>query len=172
MIRHNDPVMRICIVGAGVTGKTTLAMVLAEHYQAEWLPDYLQEYWLDKMERGEEDAWTSEEFFHIAQEQARREDEATGPILICDGNPFSTCIWHEHHLGVRYAPLEALAASRHYDLYILTDVLNDEVCRETHTRFLEELTASRKLFIAVRGSEGERVRQAIEAVDREVKGYP
>ena len=63
---------RVAIVGAESTGKTTLAIALAEHYQTTWVPEFGRLYTEARRPRGE--LWSSDEFTFIAVEQARMED--------------------------------------------------------------------------------------------------
>ena len=115
---------RVCVVGAESSGTTTMAQALAAHYQTAWVAEYGREYSIKKMQTGQEQ-WESIEFVHIATEQSRREDWAArtaNRLLVCDTDAFATSIWHQRYLGRREATVEAIAALRHYDLYLLTDV--------------------------------------------------
>lgn len=171
-------VKRICVIGAESTGTTTMAEALAANYGTTWVPEYGREYWTDKMRKGEEDQWESEEFLAIAREQARREDEAArtaNKLLVCDTDPFATATWHERYLGSRYAPLDAFADSRKYDLYLLTgdeipfvqDGFRDgeHIRHWMHERFVEELTRSGRDFLLLQGSHEERMASATRAID-------
>jgi len=114
---------RVLIVGAESTGKTTLAIALAEHYLTTWVPEFGRFYTEARRPRGE--LWTSDEFTFIATEQVRMEDaleRIANRVLICDTDAFATSIWHERYLGQPSPEVLAVAAGRRYDLYILTDV--------------------------------------------------
>jgi hypothetical protein len=67
-------VRRVCLVGAESTGKTTLAVALAGHYQTVWMPEYGREFCDVKLANGTLEHWDSVEFEQIAREHARRED--------------------------------------------------------------------------------------------------
>ena len=87
----------------------------------------------------------------------------------------ATAIWHERYMGTRSAAVEAMAAARKYDLYLLTDcdipfvqagMGDGEHIREWMTsRFREELEARRARSIWLRGSREARMAAAIMAVD-------
>lgn len=171
-------VKRVCVIGAESTGTTTMAKALADVYRTEWVPEFGREYWIDKMGMGEESNWTSDEFLHIALEQAKREEAAAGRanrILICDTDPFATCIWHERYLESRYEPLERFAAGRSYDLYLLTDIdipfvqdgfRDGEQIREwMHGRFVEALGKSGRPYVLLSGSHDVRLTTAISAIE-------
>jgi len=67
--------------------------------------------------------WRTDDFVGIATQQQADEDAAarhSGPLLVCDTDALATSIWHERYLGYRSPEVEALAAARHYALYVLT----------------------------------------------------
>ena len=167
---------RVVIVGAESTGKTTLAMALAEHYQTTWVPEFGRLYTEARRPRGE--LWRSHEFTFIASEQARMEDALAtiaNRVLICDTDPFATAIWHERYLGAPSADVQAVAASRTYDLYILTDVdtpfvpddiRDGESIREwMHKRFADELARMATPMLLVSGGHERRLAAAITRID-------
>ena len=167
---------RVVIVGAESTGKTTLAMALAEYYQTTWVPEFGRLYTEARRPRGE--LWHSDEFTFIAVEQARMEDalaRIANRVLICDTDPFATAIWHERYLGTPSADVQAVAASRSYDLYILTDVdtpfvpddiRDGESIREwMHKRFADELARMGTPVLLVSGPHERRLAAAIARID-------
>ncbi len=169
---------RVCLVGAESTGTTTLTQALAEHYETSWVPEYGREYWAAKMERGEAEQWDEAEFVHIAAEQSRREDlsaRQANRVLICDTDAFATGLWHERYRGSRSAAVEAIAAPRHYALYLLTgdeipfvqDGFRDgeHIRHWMHTQFVAALEAQAKPYVLLRGSPAERLHRAIELID-------
>lgn len=167
---------RVGIVGAESTGKTTLALALAEHYQTTWVPEFGRLYTEARRPRGE--LWRSEEFTFIAEEQARMEDalaRIANRVLICDTDPLATAIWHERYLGVPSADVQAIAAGRTYDLYLLTDVdtpfvpddiRDGESIREwMHKRFVDELSRMATPVLLVSGPHEQRLGAAIARID-------
>lgn len=169
---------RVCLVGAESTGKTTLAAALAAHYHTNWIAEYGREYSEEKMRGDDPSKWESAEFEKIAREQNRLEDAAArqaNRLLVCDTDAFATSIWHRRYLGKRSPAVEALAAPRKYDLYLLTDVSipfvqdgtrDGELIREwMHRTFSEELEATGRPYRLVTGSPEERLRQSIEFID-------
>lgn len=136
---------RIVIVGAESTGKTTLALVLAQRLreragalgETRAVPEYGREYTVDKLAAARAQAgvagqaapaieqlrWSAPEFVAIARRQQQLEQQAArlgGPIVVCDTDAFATAIWHERYLGTRSADLEAMADPRAGRLYLLT----------------------------------------------------
>jgi NadR type nicotinamide-nucleotide adenylyltransferase len=177
---------RICVVGAESTGTTTLARALAEHYRTAWVPEYGRLYSEAKLPAAESYQWDTSEFTFIAEQQAALEDRLVreaNRVLIYDTDPFATGIWHERYLGYRSPSVEAIAATRRYALYLVTDVdipfvqdgtRDGEHIREwMHGRFLAELTRQGKRFAVLAGSHETRLRKAVELVDgvmEEVRG--
>jgi NadR type nicotinamide-nucleotide adenylyltransferase len=136
--------LRVVVVGAESTGKTTLAAGLAEalrarggaHGLTRWVPEHGRAYTAWKLAaaraeaalagrpapRLEELRWTGDDFLEIAAAQAAREEaeaRAGGPVLICDTDVFATGVWHERYLGERSPAVEALATRG--ALYLLCD---------------------------------------------------
>ena len=172
-------VRRVAVVGAESTGTTTLARALAEAYDTAWVEEYGREYWMAKVQRGEQDRWTEDEFVHIAEEQARREDLAArtaNRVLFCDTDPFATGLWHERYLGVRSARVEAVAAGRSYALTLLTGAeipfvqdgwRDGEAIRlGMHRRFVERLEEENRPYVPLEGPPERRLRTAREKVGR------
>lgn len=140
--------LRVVIVGAESTGKTTLATNLARHYRQQpgvlartrAVFEFGREHSQDKLAiaRGKAKQaglalpgpdqldWTSIEFDFIARRQNALEDAAarhSGPLLVCDTDAFATGLWHERYLGAPSPDLAPLALpSSPHRLYLLSDV--------------------------------------------------
>ena len=171
-------VRRVAIMGAESTGTTTLAQSLAAEYGTVWVEEYGREYWMEKVRRGEEERWTEDEFVHIAEEQARREDLAArraDRVLFCDTDPFATGLWFERYLGRRSPRVEAVAENRRYDLTLLTGAeipfvqdgwRDGEAIRlGMHERFLERLEEEGRPYVLLEGPPEARLAQARRLVD-------
>ncbi len=175
--------LRICLVGAESTGKTTLAKALAAHYETAWIPEYAREYSEQKAAAGSTN-WSPSEFIHIAQTQCNRENtgaRTANRILICDTDAFATAIWYRRYFGRRSPELEAIAAKGKLpDLYLLTDIdtpfvpdnIRDGEGIRTwmHQTFIEELTQQGRLFKLLSGPHEERLRQAVSKIDKLLMG--
>lgn len=124
-------------------------------------------------------SFTSEEFPVIARRQDEEEERAArrgSPVLVCDTDSFATGIWHERYMGGRNAEVERIAALTHRDLYLLTEdadvPFEDDGLRDgpglrpwMTRRFREELEATGKRYLSVRGDRRERLATAVAAVD-------
>jgi len=167
---------RVVIIGAESTGKTTLAIALADHYQTTWVPEFGRLYTEARRPRGE--LWRSDEFTFIATEQVRMEDaleRSANRVLICDTDAFATAIWHERYLGQPSPDVLAVAAGRRYDLYILTDVDTPFVPDDIrdgesirgwmHKRFQDELSRMGVPVLVLSGPHEQRLAAAITRID-------
>ncbi len=163
---------RVVIVGAESTGTTTLAADLAGELGTVWVPEYGRQF---TEEHGVVHSWQSADFEEIARHQAADEDAAarvSGPILICDTDVLATAVWHERYMGSRSEAVEAMAATRRPDLYVLTaddipfvqDGMRDgEDVRSWMTgRFRELLGNSGVPWLEVRGNRQQRVQHVVE----------
>ena len=169
---------RVALVGAESTGTTTLARALAERYRTAWVPEFGRAVSEQRAAAGTFGAWEDGDFAAIAARQQADEDAAArraGPVLFCDTDALATCVWQERYLGRSTPDVEALAAARTYDLYLLTgsdvpfvqDGLRDgEHVREWMTaRFAERLAARPEPHLVLNGDPGSRLERAAAVVD-------
>jgi len=80
----------VSIVGPESTGKTSLAMRLAETFGAPWLPEYAREYLTGR------EAYEESDLERIAHEQATRETalvESGHPLVVLDTDLVVIRIW-------------------------------------------------------------------------------
>lgn len=171
--------LRVCLVGAESTGKTTLSKALAEYYDTNWVPEYGRLYTEENISDVFSHKWTNKEFIHIAKRQNEMEDDyarTCNKILVCDTDSFATSIWYERYFGVRSSAVEKLAARRNYDLYILT---SDDIPFEQdgwrdgenirhwmHQRFIEKLQFWGKDYLLVSGDPRQRLELASQKIDQ------
>jgi HTH-type transcriptional regulator, transcriptional repressor of NAD biosynthesis genes len=161
---------RIVLVGSESTGKTTLAQALAKRWNTTWVPEYGREYTEEKVANATNDHWVTGDFVVIADRQQQLEDHLalnSGPILVCDTDAFATAIWHERYEGERSPAVEAIAARRHYTLYVLAgldvpwvkDNIRDglKIRQWMHERFITELNARPEPWFEVTGSVDQRI---------------
>ncbi len=185
--------LRVVLVGAESTGKTTLAAELAAWLRArggafartEWVAEAGREHTEQKLAAlgpgASMDAlvWDTPDFLAIARLQCLREDAAAargGPVVVCDTDAFATGIWHERYAGRRDAEVEAIGRAPAYGLYLLThpddvpfeqDGLRDgEHLRAWMTaRFVERLTGDGRPWQWLRGERKARLAGALAAID-------
>jgi NadR type nicotinamide-nucleotide adenylyltransferase len=171
--------VRVAVVGAESTGKTTLARALAERFSTTWVPEYGRPFSARKVAEGTGEAWETAEFVSIARTQVADEDAAArrcGPVLVCDTDALTTSIWHRrYHDGVACAEVDRLAADRPYDLYVVTgdeipwvdDGTRDgeHIRSDFHRQVRAAVAARTDPWIEVHGSIEERVAAAAAAIE-------
>jgi HTH-type transcriptional repressor of NAD biosynthesis genes len=109
-------VRRVVLLGGESSGKTTLAVALAEHYRTIWVHEYGRELW--EQQNG---IMSEADLLQVGHEQIRREDDALGSAnhyLFCDTSPLTTAGYGLWMFG-RIQPELAELASREYDAVIL-----------------------------------------------------
>ena len=162
--------IRVCVVGAESTGKTTLVDEMARRHDTHRIGEYGREYTVMKKAAGTDDHWDTADFVRIALEQQRLEDKAAigaGPLLFCDTDAMTTALWHERYLGSHSYEVERIGRMRTYDLFVLCDIdiawkaddirLGAETRSAMHERFLEMLTVERtEPWVLVSGSVSDR----------------
>ncbi len=161
--------LRVAIVGAASSGKSTLAEGLAQRYRTLWVPEYLREF-VDSEGR----VPVAEDQFHIALTQREREDAAApqaNQYLFCDTTPLMTAVYSRRYFGgidAQLAPL-ADAHARDYAFTLVTapdipwveDAQREsaEVCAIIHAMLLDELAARGIPYLLVSGDPEQRLAQ-------------
>jgi NadR type nicotinamide-nucleotide adenylyltransferase len=113
---------RIVLTGPESTGKTTLAAAIAHAHGAPWLPEASRVYAEERGLAGE--GLTAADVEPIARRAMAAEDAAlaSGPrVLVLDTDLISTVVYARHYYGTAPAWLEAEAARRRGDLYLLCE---------------------------------------------------
>lgn len=176
-------VLRVVLVGAESTGKTTLAQRLAEQFHTVWVPEYGREHWEQKIARLSWDddppSWSHDEFVHIATAQQQRENDlarSANRVLFCDTNAFATGTWHERYFSCREPRVDAIGATDKVDLYLVTapdvpfvqDGYRDgEAIRDwMHQRFVEQMVRNGANWKLLEGSYERRFATACSAVEQ------
>lgn len=161
-------VLRVAILGAESSGKSTLAAALATHYGTSWVPEYLREF-VDTQGRVPQEheqygiARTQREREHAAAQQASR-------FLFCDTTPLMTAIYSRFYWGRVGEDLGGLEMAHDYAFTLVTapdtpwvpDGLqreSEEVRQAVHEEVVRTLDARGIRFMLVTGSLPERVLQ-------------
>lgn len=170
---------RVCCIGVESSGTTTLAQKLAEHYQTVWIPEYGRWYSEGRRYIPQQENWDTYEFIRVAEGQNQWEDDLSwqaNRLIVCDTDALATHVWHKRYTGHYSSQVEQIADSRHYDLYLLTEPGfefvqdgtrdGEHIRMEMHGWFIEQLTRKNRPFIRVTGSHGNRMEQAMQAIDK------
>ena len=176
-------VIKIAILGAESTGKTTLCRDLAARFDSPWVPEYMRTYLQNKWNT-EQQTCTWEDLLPIAQGQIALENKLalqsaqwkqTPHYLFCDTSLFELMIYANWYYGSCPKVLTQAALAHHYDLILLTEVdipwvaddLRDSPYdrKAISTRFENELTYYNKSFRRIGGSRNSRIQQVTGWID-------
>ncbi|MBA4178670.1 MAG: hypothetical protein C0505_19235 [Leptothrix sp. (in: Bacteria)] len=166
------PARRLALLGGESSGKTTLAMALADTLHTAWVPEYGRELW-ERLRHTLDVA----ELLHVAHHQVELEDAAAaqrGGWVVCDTTPLTTLQYCLHDHGQAPPELQALAR-RAYDLTVVCEPDFDFVqdgCRrdegfraEQHAWTLMQLQAQGVPYLSVGGSVPARVAQVLREIE-------
>jgi nicotinamide riboside kinase len=170
-------VVRVAILGAESSGKSTLAGALAARHDSLWVAEFLREF-VDTQKRVPHE----EDQLLIASTQLAREQECElkleqqlaqrggGRFLFCDTTPLMTALYSRCYFERIDADLEELASRHAYALTLVTapdgpwvaDGLQREsaaVRQRIHRQLLAELAARAIPFLQVEGTLQQRMLQ-------------
>ena len=170
---------RVVLYGPESTGKTTLSIELAKHFNVHWVPEYAREY-LQKVWDSEKRICEPKDILPIAFGQMELENQyvnKSDSLLICDTNLFETMVYSKYYYGGNCDPLlEKYALKNNYDLYLLTDIdipwekddLRDKPNEreESFEIFKNELIKNNLPFELINGTRIERLKKAINCINK------
>jgi NadR type nicotinamide-nucleotide adenylyltransferase len=178
----NMAIKKIVIIGPESTGKSTLCELLAQHYQAQWCPEFAREYLLTNGTK-----YSYDDLLIIAKGQLALEDEyiqtVTGkqqppsPLFI-DTDMYVMKVWCEFVFGKCHKWINDQIAKRKYDLYLLCNIdlpwVKDELreypdlqTREKLYHIYKDLLMNQSVpWVDISGDYDERLAKAILATDK------
>lgn len=153
-----DLLIRLVVLGAESTGKSTLCAALRARWREPVADEYGRELWLAK-----DGQLALADMFKIAKRQIAREDhllKQARRALICDTSPLTTALFSQAMFGEVVPELERLAR-RQYDLtflcmpdfpFVQDGTRQDEDFREAmHATYLAHLTSHGIPFVSLSG---------------------
>lgn len=172
--RRKPMMKRVAITGPESTGKTWLAEQLARHYQTSWAPEFARKY-LEDLGR----PYQYDDILFIAQNQFRlNNDVGKGDNLnlFCDTELIVTKIWCDVRFGKCHPWIEEHIEKQNFDLYLLANIdlpwEPDPQREHPHLRefllqlYKNELNSRKLPYELIIGRAGERLSNAVKAVDR------
>ncbi|NRA11155.1 MAG: ATP-binding protein [Crocinitomicaceae bacterium] len=166
--------MKIAITGPESSGKTTLAVALASHYDVNVIPEYAREFLKDN---GPE--YTQPDLDDIAEGHAENLQifyTEKSKINIVDTDFVVIKVRSEHKYNFASTYINELVSENHFDLHVLcapdipweVDPLreNPDDRHILFEKYISVLNSFKKDFIIVNGSPEERLKKSIEAIDR------
>jgi NadR type nicotinamide-nucleotide adenylyltransferase len=164
-------VKTILILGGESTGKSTLAEVLAAHYQTVWVPEYARTY-LDNLPGD----YTLADLSEIAIGQLSLEEillPTASKFLFCDTGIDVICWWSAQRFGLIDEALLNARSAPHYDAVLVTapdlewqpDPQREHPNPTDRERFFNHFVGvaekSGKPFVIIRGQGDDRLHSAI-----------
>ena len=178
-LRQEDiNLVKIVLFGPESTGKTTLSIQLAKHYNTVWVQEYARPY-LQKVWNQERRTCQQKDILPIAFGQIALENrlaKRADKVLICDTDLLETKVYSSAYYGGFVDPiLEKAATENNYNLYLLTyidtpweaDDLRDrpEQRLEMFEAFQKALDQHQRPYLLLKGDKESRLKKAVEAID-------
>jgi len=182
--QKKSDILKIVLFGPESTGKTTLSIELAKHYNTVWTPEYAREYLQEKWN----DVATIceiEDIIPIAIGQTKLENDLlskANKIIFCDTNILETKVYaEEYYENYSNEILNEAVENLNYTLYFLTDIdipyeqddLRDRPNQrqEMFDAFKNALEKHNNPYVILSGSKNIRLNKAIETIDNLIKKY-
>lgn len=174
--------VKVVLFGPESTGKTTLSIQLAKHYNTVWVEEFARPF-LQSVWNIERRTCEQRDILPIAEGQIALENRLSkraDKILICDTDLLETKVYSEEYYGGFVDPkLDEAAVANTYDLYLLTyidtpwveDDLRDrpEMRQEMFDAFKNALDKYDRPYIILKGDKDSRLKTATEAIDKILK---
>jgi nicotinamide riboside kinase len=169
----SSEIIKIALFGPESTGKTTLAIQLAEHFKTAWAPEFARDYLQEKWEKSGQICDVND-MLPIAYGQTKLENDSlsvANKFLFCDTNLLVTKVFSEVYYNFCDPLLEKAAVKHKYDLFFLTNIdvpwekddLRDkpEGRESVFAVFKQTLIDNKKPFITLSGDKDLRLNKAI-----------
>ncbi len=175
-------IKKIVVIGPESTGKSTLCAQLATLYQTDWVKEYARECLLTN---GTD--YTFDDLLDVAKGQIAVEDAAVklleqqtsnaAPILFVDTDMQVMKVWCEFVFNQCHHWILNTIVERKYDLYLLCNIdlpwVEDElreypdwVTREKLYHHYKDILINQNVpWVAISGTEDERLQNAVKAVE-------
>lgn len=173
----SSEIIKIALFGPESTGKTTLAIQLAEHFKTAWAPEFARDYLQEKWEKSRQ-ICDIDDMLPIAYGQTKLENDSlsvANKFLFCDTNLLVTKVFSEVYYNFCDPLLEKAALEHEYDLFFLTNIdvpwekddLRDkpEGRESVFAVFKQTLIDNNKPFITLSGDKDLRLCNAISIVN-------
>lgn len=182
LTQRPSSLLKVVLFGPESTGKTSLAEMLARHYDTHWVPEYMRDYLQEKWDN-EQKICEPKDMIPIALGQMERENrlsQSANRLLINDTDLLELKVYSEAYYDNYCDPrLLKHALNNRYDLYFLTyidvpwtpddlrDKPNDRI--GMFQKFETALEIHQKPYVILKGGLEERFRTAVEKIDELLK---
>jgi nicotinamide riboside kinase len=175
--QEQSAIIKIAMFGPESTGKTTLAIQLADHYKTAWVPEFARDFLQDKWDSSQL-ICDVDDMLPIAYGQTKFENYSqsiANKYLFCDTNLLVTKVFSEVYYNYCDPLLDKAAQEHEYDLFFLTDIdvpwEKDDLRDKAEGRdavfavFKKSLIDNNKPFITLSGDKNLRLEKAIVIVE-------
>ena len=162
--------LRIAITGPESSGKTTLCLLLSEHFKVPFISEYARTYLENKS-----GAYKQSDLDFIAKEHLKNILSSSHTVSISDTDFSVLEIWSEYKFKKSSELIKELVSQDLFDLHILCrpDIpwVADELRENEHSRYYlfelykASLTRHRKNFIEVDGSLENRIKKSVQYIE-------
>lgn len=169
--------MKIVVIGAESSGKTTLAQVLAQRFSTRWVKEYARGY-VENLGRRYDYA----DVEHVARvQQWEFADVRADELVFFDTDLIITKVWFE--VGFKQLPdwFEAALKAQGVDLYLFVQPdlpwvpdgvrENGSIRWELYGRYLEEVKKLGTPYVEISGAGQKREEKAFAVVENFIKNY-
>lgn len=178
-LNSKEKLIKVAVIGPESTGKSTLCIQLAGHYNSIWCPEYARKYLLKHGTN-----YSYDDLLTIAKGQIALEDEYSSkraipcPPLFIDTDMYVMKVWCEFVFGKCHRFILDQIIERKYDLYLLcnTDLpwVKDELReypdlerRQQLYKIYKDIMINQQTpWVDIKGNYEERLAIAIDAVDK------
>ncbi|NDP27437.1 MAG: DUF4301 family protein [Flavobacterium sp.] len=173
----SSEIIKVVLFGPESTGKTTLAIQLAEHFKTAWVPEFARDYLQEKWEKTSRTC-DVDDMMPIAYGQMKLENDSlsvANKFLFCDTNLLVTKVFSEVYYNFCDPLLDKAARKHDYDLFFLTDIdvpwEKDDLRDKPEGResvfgvFKQTLIDNNKPFITLSGDKDLRLNKAIAIIN-------
>jgi nicotinamide riboside kinase len=177
LTQEQSAIIKIAMFGPESTGKTTLAIQLAEYYKTVWVPEFARGYLQEKWDKNKL-ICDVDDMLPIAYGQTKLENEklsVANKYLFCDTNLMVTKVFSEVYYRYCDPLLDSAAQLHEYDLFFLTDIdvpwEKDDLRDKAEGResvfeiFKKSLIDNKKPFITLSGDKDLRLENAIAIIE-------
>ena len=184
LAQRPSSLIKIVLFGPESTGKTSLAQMLATHYNTFWVEEYMREY-LQEVWDSEKRICAPKDIIPIAEGQMEAENrlsQTAKNLLICDTNLLELKVYSEAYYDGYCDPLLLKhALNNAYDLYFLTYIdvpwTPDDLRDKPHDRegmfqrFQQTLDEYQKPYMILKGDRQTRLNSAVKKIDQLLKTH-
>ena len=167
--------MRVGVIGAESTGKSTLCKALSEQYGYRYIEEYARTY-VENLRR----PYTYDDVLHIARQQiAELGANYNEQVILYDTELIITKVWMQHKYGKVAAEVEQAIREQPMDLYLILapdiaaqpDPVRENLDRREYffEWYIREVEQTKRPYCIIRGTGNARSLAATKAIQTILK---